>query len=161
MIICCFSFTLLEKVQFDFSGANLSSLFWMSQAIDLSLIWNRRVLRCQPIDAVSLIREYWGWLFLIALFLTVDHKYIIEALACAEILLSRKHCFYWNRFAILFNCHICKGNLAFASISLCCTINNLILTSASHYLHQSMILVVQLVEILIKIRLVKYIKNNR
>jgi hypothetical protein len=97
-------------------------------------------------------------LHILAIFIPIDHKNVVEALARAEVLSPREHCLHWHRLAILTNRHIGKGNLTFTSIGLCGTIYHLILALASHDLHQGVILIVQFVEVLIKVGL--YIDEN-
>jgi hypothetical protein len=147
-----FRFTLLNQVYFDFCGADLSSLFRISWTIDFTLIGNRRLFSV-VINAVSYLRLHKRLLDILALFVTIYHKYVVEALTCAEVLSPREHGLYRHRLAIFSNRHVCKSNLAFASIGKSRTIYHLILPLASHDFHQSMVLIVKLVEIFVEVRL--------
>jgi hypothetical protein len=145
-------FTLLNQVNFDFCGADLCSLFRISRTIDFTLIGNRRLFSV-VINAVSYLRLHKRLLDILALFVTVYHKYVVEALTCAEVLRPREHCLHRHRLAVFSNRHVCKSNLAIASVGKSRTIYHLILPLASHNFHQSMILIVKFVEILIEVRL--------
>jgi hypothetical protein len=145
-------FTLLNQVNFDFCGADLCSLFRISRTIDLTLIRNRRLFSV-VINAVSYLRLHKRLFHILALFVTVYHKYVVEALTCAEVLRPREHRLYWNRLAVFSNRHVCKSDLAFASVGKSRTIYHLILPLASHNFYQSMILIVQFVEIFVEVRL--------
>ena len=145
-------------MKFDFCGPDLCSLFRVPWTVDLTLIRNRRLFS-DLVNAVSYLRLHKGLLLnILALFIAIDHKYVVEALARAEVLGTREHCLHWHRLAILTNRHIGKGNLTFTSIGLCGTIYHLILALASHDPHQSVILIVQLMEVFVKVWLseIKY-----
>jgi hypothetical protein len=145
-------FTLLNQVNFDFCGADLCSLFRISRTIDLTLIRNRRLFSV-VINAVSYLRLHKRLFHILALFVTVYHKYVVEALTCAEVLSPREHGLHRHRLTVFSNRHVCKSNLAFASVGKSCTIYHLILPLASHDFHQSMVLIVKLVEIFVEVRL--------
>jgi len=147
-----FRFALLNQVYFDFCGADLCSLFRISWTIDLTLIRNWRLFSV-VINAVSYLRLHKRLLDILALFVTVYHKYVVEALTCAEVLSPREHGLYRHRLAVFSNRHVCESNLAFTSISKSRTIYHLILPLASHNFHQSVVLIVKLVEIFVEVRL--------
>ena len=73
-------------MEFDFCGPDLCSLFRVPRTVDLTLIRNRRLFS-DLVNAVSYLRLHKGLLLnILALFIPIDHKNEVEALARAEVL---------------------------------------------------------------------------
>jgi hypothetical protein len=105
-------------LEFDFCGPDFGSLFRVPRTVDLTLIWDRRLFR-ELVNAVSYLRLHEGLVFdESALFVSVDHKYVVKALARAEVFSPREHRLDWHRLAVLTNRHVGKGYLAFTSVGL-------------------------------------------
>lgn len=148
-----------RKLSLNLGGSNNAFFFGLVivRRVDFALFRYRWLLSHNLIaNAVSLWLHsslHDRLLVIFPLLFAIDDKNVVKALACAEVISPWEDSLHWFDLAYFIVNQVCKGNLTFASIGCCCTINHFIFTLTCHDIHQSVILVVKLVHVLVKVRL--------